>query len=873
LSGGLRDLIARLGPSTRKSLERAVHNCVRSTHFAVELEHLMLELLRPPAQDWRAVLRHYGVDAVALETELQRVLEALPRGCTLTPSFRPAVAEALQEAWVVASIGLGASSVRSGAVLLAILARDACRSVVAASCPMLLKVPREHLAENLKELLGVVPEDSAPGAAAGGAEAGVTRGGALDLYTVDMSGLAQAGALDPAPGRESEIRQLIDILMRRRQNNPILTGEPGVGKTAIVEGFAQLVAAGHVPERLRGVTVRTLDIGLLQAGAGVKGEFEQRLKSVISEVASAPVPVILFVDEAHTLIGAGAAAGQGDAANLLKPALARGELRTIAATTWAEYKRYFEKDAALARRFQVVKVAEPDDAMVRTMLRSAAPRLESHHRVRVTEEAIEAAAALSSRYISGRQQPDKAMSVLDTACARVAVAQDVAHGSIADAAATLAALAVEGERLRRESREGRDHPARLAHLAEAQARVEAEHARLTARWVEEREAVRQIRLLMEDASAANHAGALQHARAQHARLAPDAPALVPIEVDGPAVADVVASWTGIPVGQMLRDEMRTILDVEERLGARVVGQDHATAAIARRLRTWRAGLAEPGKPPGVFMLCGPTGVGKTETAAAVADLLYGGERGLIVINMSEFQEPHTVALLKGAPPGYVGYGQGGVLTEAVRRRPYCVVLLDEIEKAHPDVTDLFYRIFDKGLLEDAEGIEIDFRHAVIIMTTNLGAEAISAAASAAAMEGAPPLHVDSLASAVRPDLLHRFKPAFLARCTIVPYLPLGDEEFARIIALKLDRVRARFAESHRAQLSFAPEFATWLLGRCLETAEGGARMIDQVLESAFLPRLSSAVLERIAEGRSFRSTWVCFSHEGRLLVTFEEGAG
>lgn len=860
MSGNLRDLVARLAPSSRKSLERAVNACVLATHFAVELEHVMLELLRPPCQDWHAILRSYEIDPAAVEADLAKSLAALPRGNSRTPSFRPLLAEALQEAWMIASIGLGAVSVRSGALLLGILQRDACRSAAVAACPLLLKIPQEHLAANLKEMLSVVQEDG-PAGAAPTAEGGVSRGGALDLYTTDLTGAARAGRLDPVPGRDSEIRQLTDILMRRRQNNPILTGEPGVGKTAVVEGFAQLIVSGQVPEKLKRVAVRALDIGLLQAGAGMKGEFEQRLKAVISEVVAAPMPIILFVDEAHTLIGAGGQAGQADAANLLKPALARGELRTIAATTWGEYKRYFEKDAALARRFQVVKVAEPDDATTRVMLRSATPRLEAHHGVRVTEEAVAAAVALSSRYISGRQQPDKAMSVLDTACARVAVARDAVPGVIADAASTLEALAAETTRLQREIEEGRDHRAQLDALAASQAATERAHAEQTARWVAEREAALRIRQLMEDPAVTNRADALHAARERFAQLRGEAPPLVPFEVDGPAVAEVVAGWTGIPVGRMVRDEMTAILDVEERLMARVVGQPHAIAMLARRMRTWRAGLAEPGKPAGVFLFCGSTGVGKTETALAIADQLFGGERGLTVINMSEFQEPHTVALLKGAPPGYVGYGQGGVLTEAVRRQPYSVVLLDEIEKAHPDVTDLFYQVFDKGHLEDAEGIEVDFRHCVIIMTSNLGTDAIDATLAAA--EGA--VHADMLASAVRPELLRRFKPAFLSRCTVVPYLPLGEDQIAAIIGLKLDRVRARFIESHRATLDLAPEIEAWLLQRCLET-EGGARAIDQAMENSILPALSSAVLARIAEGTPFDAARVAFNEAGRIEV-------
>jgi type VI secretion system protein VasG len=857
VSGGLRDLVGRLGPASRKSLERAVNASVRATHFAVEPEHLMLELLRPPARDWAAILAHYDVDAASVESGLLAAIEALPRGSGQTPAFRPEIAEVLREAWVITSLALGAAAVRSGALLLAILTRESCRRTLMSSCPRLLTIPREHLADNIRALLATVPEDGPAGAPAQ-PDGEVTRGGALDLYTTDLTALARAGSLDPVLGRDGEIRQLIDILMRRRQNNPILTGEPGVGKTAVVEGLARQIAAGQVPERLRRTAIRALDTGLLQAGAGVKGEFEQRLKSVIAEVAASPV--ILFVDEAHTLIGAGGSAGQGDAANLLKPALARGELRTIAATTWAEYKRYFEKDPALARRFQVVKVAEPDDAAATLMLRGTAERLEAHHGVRITEDAVAAAVALSSRYITGRQQPDKALSVLDTACARVAVARETEPDSIVTAARALDALAAEAARLEREREEGLGHAARLAGVAAERAVIDTERTALTARWRVEREVAGEIRDILGDRSAPDRAARLTAARKRLASLRGDQPALVPVEVDQAAIADVIAHWTGIPVGRMLRDEMTAILDIEQRLTARVVGQPHAIQAIARRLRTWRAGLAEPGKPPGVYLLCGPTGVGKTETAMALADLLFGGERGLTVINMSEFQEAHTVAQLKGAPPGYVGYGQGGILTEAVRRQPYSVILLDEMEKAHPDVTDLFYQVFDKGRLEDSEGVEVDFRHSVIVMTSNLGEDRIVAAAGS--------MDADQLTAAIRPDLLRRFRPAFLARCTIVPYLPLSEADLARVIDLKLARVRARFADSHRATLDLAPELADWLLEHCLDHEGGGARLIDQALEGAVLPALSSAVLDRFARGEEFSAATIRHTKDGRLTVEF-----
>jgi type VI secretion system protein VasG len=870
MSRDLRQLVGKLGPACRKSLERAAAACVSATHHSVELEHLIVELMRPPAADWPAILRHYGIATDAVEADLRRSMEGFARGSGRTPPLSPRILDAIEEAWVVTSVNLGAASIRSGALLLAMLTRDACRAALIDGCPQLLKVPREHLAENLKAILGAVAEDAGPGAGPGVPtdETGIPKGGALDQYTSDLTALARAGKIDPIHGRDGEIRQIVDILMRRRQNNPILTGEPGVGKTAVVEGFAQRVADGDVPEPLRTVVVRALDVGLLQAGAGMKGEFEQRLKSVIAEVAAAPVPVILFVDEAHTLIGAGGAAGQGDAANLLKPALARGELRTIAATTWGEYKRYFEKDAALARRFQVVKVEEPDDRAAVLMVRGVTAKLEAHHGVRVSEDAVAAAVSLSSRYVSGRQQPDKALSVLDTACARVAVARDATPPPIEAATRRLDAIATETARLEREAGEGTDHADRLTALDEEAAALEAERTDLIARWTLERARAADIRAILAGTVDDAARSRLALLRADLAAIQGAAP-MVPVEVDGRTVAEVVAAWTGIPVGRMMRDEVGAVLDVEGRVAGRVVGQEPAVATIARRLRTWRAGLAEAGKPAGVFLLCGPTGVGKTETALALADLLYGGERGLTVINMSEFQEPHTVALLKGAPPGYVGYGQGGILTEAVRRQPYSVVLLDEIEKAHPDVTDLFYQLFDKGRLEDAEGVEVDFRHSLVVMTTNLGAETIEAACPPGGVLPRP--DADALAELIRPDLARRFKPAFLARCTIVPYLPLGPETVARVVGLKLARVAARLGESHRASVTLSPAVERAIIDRCLAAERGGARLVDQVLENTLLPELSTLILAKLARGEPFDAVTVDLDDAGRMAFRFAYG--
>jgi type VI secretion system protein VasG len=636
--------------------------------------------------------------------------------------------------------------------------------------------------------------------------------------------------------------------MRRRQNNPILTGEAGVGKTAVVEGFAQRVVEGAVPPALARVAVRILDLGLLQAGAGVKGEFEDRLRQVIAEVAASPVPVILFIDEAHTLIGAGGQAGQGDAANLLKPALARGELRTIAATTWAEYKRYFEKDPALARRFQVVKVEEPDEATAIGMLRALVPRLERHHGVRVLDEAVADAVRLSQRYITGRQLPDKAIGVLDTACARVAIAQGGAPPEVSDAVRRVEALTCEIEILSRETAAGRDHAERIDRLSDERDRAEDERHRLEARWRQEAELVRRIRELEEDLTGLSGAdfarviGDLDGLRLELEAMQEDAP-MVPARVDHRAVASVVSGWTGIPVGRMLADGVATVRSLRERMAGRVVGQDAALDAICRRIRTYYASMGEPGKPTGVFLLVGPSGVGKTETAATLADLLFGGERAMITINMSEYQEAHSVSGLKGAPPGYVGYGRGGVLTEAVRRHPYSVVLLDEIEKAHDDVLELFYQVFDKGVLEDSEGVPVDFKNTVILLTSNLATDTI---VDLAARPGGPP-PADDIARHIRPELVRRLKPALLGRMVVVPYLPLGDARIREIVALKLERIRDRFAQSHRAELTWDEQVVAVVAARCRET-DAGARAVDHMLTNTLLPDLSGVVLERLAEG-------------------------
>ena len=674
---------------------------------------------------------------------------------------------------------------------------------------------------------------------------------ALQRFSIDLTEQARRGEIDPIIGRDAEIRQVIDVLMRRRQNNPILIGEAGVGKTAVVEGFAHRIAQGDVPPPLRDVSVRVLDVGLLQAGAGVKGEFENRLRQVIEEVQSSPRPIILFIDEAHTLIGAGGAAGTGDAANLLKPALARGTLRTIAATTRAEYRRHIEKDPALTRRFQVVQVEEPAEDQAIRMMREIVLPLERHHRVQILDEAIEAAVRLSHRYIPAGQLPDKSVRLLDTAAARVAVSQHAVPPAVEDCRRRIQALETELAIIGRESAIGIGVAAREASAREALGREQAALAELEARWEAEKALVDRVLALR--AALRGDCADREAREAMLAELAPlqaelaaaqgEAPLILP-SVDEQTVAAVVQDWTGIPVRRMVTNEVRAVLGLAETLGRRVIGQDHALAMIARRVQTARAGLDNPGKPVGVFLLCGPSGVGKTETALALAEALYGGEQNLITINMSEFQEAHTVSTLKGAPPGYVGYGEGGVLTEAVRRRPYSVVLLDEVEKAHPDVHEIFFQVFDKGVMEDGEGRQIDFRNTLILLTSNVGTELImSAGRDHGCGLGRRP-EPERVARALRAPLLEVFPPALLGRLITVPYYPLSDAVMGDIIRLQLERIAARIAERHEAAFSYDRDVVELIASRCTEPESGG-RMIDAILTNTMLPAISAAMLERM----------------------------
>lgn len=849
----LASLIGRLNTESRRALERAAQRCLQRTHHYVEIEHLLLELLDIDGGDLAQLLPRVGLERDQLVGEINTALELFRSGSTRTPALSPQTIGLLEDAVVQTSV-LGQPAIRSGLLLLALLDREERRALLLNSASSLLRIPPATLRDKLLEWTEGSREQPAgaraPAKAKAKASAAAAQDSVLEQYTQDLTADAHAGRIDPIVGRDGEIRQCVDILLRRRQNNPILVGAPGVGKTAVVEGLALRIAAGEVPPALQQVVLRVLDLGLLQAGAGVKGEFEQRLKGVIDAVRNAEQPTILFIDEAHTLIGAGGAEGGSDAANLLKPALARGELRTLAATTWLEYKKYFEKDPALARRFQLVQVEEPDEASAVQMLRSVAAKLEQHHGVQVLDVAIQDAVKLSHRYISGRQLPDKAISVLDTACARVAQAQHDVPPSLESLRHREQALAEELLRLRREQATGLEHSARITGLEqESAANVVAIRA-LEQRWAEEREAVRellhsrqQLLALSESADAAHPDeeldGRIDHLAAELARLEAGLEAireddpLVPEQVDSKTVAAVIAGWTGIPVGKMLADEAHAIRTLAQRMGQRVMGQDIALATIAQRIQAYRAGLTDPAKPVGVFLLPGPTGVGKTETAYALADALYGGERNLISINLSEYQEAHTVSQLKGAPPGYVGYGSGGVLTEAVRRRPYSVVLLDEIEKAHPDVLEAFYNVFDKGVMEDGTGLVVDFKNTVILATSNVGAELLLD--TPAEQIGTP-----AFDERLRQVLLQVFRPAFLARMTVVPYRPLEEATLEGIVVAKLGKLRERYKAATGKPFDFDPAIVKAVLAKC---RAAGARDIENVLMAEVTGKLAQWALE------------------------------
>ena len=868
----LKTLIGKLNATCRGALESAAGLTMSHTHYEVDLEHFLIKLLDLKDTDFHKILRHFEINDDRLTADLTRAIEGFKTGNARTPVFSPQIPKMIQDAWMISSIEYADEVVRSGHIVLALLTGEQTARMLISDSDSLRKIKVETLQESLLDIVKGSAEDAgAP--AAGAAEGGAAQPGkpvgtkALDQFTVNMTAQAKAGKIDPVLGRDFEVRQMVDILIRRRQNNPILTGEAGVGKTAVVEGFAMRVAEGDVPPALQGVEIRSLDLALLQAGAGVKGEFENRLKSVINEVKGSPTPIILFIDEAHTLIGAGGSAGQGDAANLLKPALARGELRTIAATTWAEYKKYFEKDAALARRFQVVKVEEPDEEKAYVMMRGVASFLESHHKVMITDEALESAVKLSHRYISGRQLPDKAVSVLDTACARVAIGLTTSPGAVEEATRRINHIKSELKALEKEGLMGIDHSEKVKALEKDQKETEKRLEALDKKWKAELDVANKIldarKVIHElhgkdpkDRELGKKQKELKDLEKQLAKAQGDEP-LLAVAVTGQTISEVISGWTGIPVGRMMADEIATVLNMENLLKERIIGQDHALASVAQMIQTAHAGIEDPSKPTAVFMFVGTSGVGKTETALALSELLYGGEENVITINMSEYQEAHTVSSLKGSPPGYVGYGEGGVLTEAVRRRPYSVVLLDEVEKAHPDVLELFYQVFDKGRMEDGEGREIDFRNTLIILTSNTGTDTIMKACADEETKPGP----EALVELVRPELVKAFKPAFLGRLKVVPFYPITDQIMKLITKLKLNRIRKRMMENSKVDFVFGDEIVEAIAKRCTEV-DSGARNVDHILTNTLLPDMSKEILTRMARGQEIKKVKVAIDGAG-----------
>ncbi len=817
MSSYLKRIVDKLTPESRSCLDAAVSQAISRTHHEVDVEHLLLAVIVQHSDLMESLNLGAGLAADALLSATQQALNTFRSGNSRAPVFSTGLVQWLEKAWLHASASWGHTQLAPAALLACLLDENTAPSLTS-GVRKALNCQRDAAEQLLLDACHTRENAASP--------ATQSSNSALGKFTRNLSAQARKGELDPVLGREAEIRQMIDILLRRRQNNPILTGEPGVGKTALVEGLALRIAAGNVPEVLRQMDVLTLDLGLLQAGASVKGEFENRLQALMKEIASAPQPVILFIDEAHTLIGAGGQAGQNDAANLLKPALARGELRVVAATTWAEYKKYFEKDAALTRRFQLVQVAEPGIDSATAMLRAIAPAMSRHHGVQILESAIHAAVNLSSRYIAGRQLPDKSVSLLDTACARVAVSQSHHPKEIEDINALLSNLHTEREALQKEGQ----HDQRLATLALRETELLADLAHLRPLWEQQKSLVQQLQQSRDESAIAAWRRELAELHEAHA--------LVFECVDATCIADVVSGWTGVPLGRMVEKQQQQLGELLHRLEQRVIGQRHALSTIATQVRISRANLNDPLKPTGVYMLAGSSGIGKTETALVLADLLYGGEQSLVTINMSEYQEAHSVSGLKGSPPGYVGYGQGGVLTEAVKRNPYSVVLLDEVEKAHPDVMELFYQVFDKGMIEDAEGQLINFRNTLIIMTSNLASAKITAACAEG--ETSP----EALCTLIRPEFEHVFRPALMGRVTLIPYLPLQPKTLAQIIRLKLDRICQRYhaASNGEVQLSYSESVVSWVAELC-QVMQSGARDIDQALNRHILPLLTDTLLQ------------------------------
>ncbi|MBI3897454.1 MAG: type VI secretion system ATPase TssH [Gammaproteobacteria bacterium] len=886
-------LFGKLNSLAYKAIEGATLLCKMRGNPYVEMEHWLQQILNQQDSDLHRILQHFDVDSSRLTNDMTVALDRLPRGATSIADLSSHIEDAVERGWVYSTLMFGDPHVRTGHLMVGALKTPSLRNGLFHISRQFERIKPDVLSDDFVRIVSESPEELLrAGAAAhstGNESIAATSGKqqALKKFAVNLTERAGRGEIDPITGRDQEIRQIVDILMRRRQNNPILTGEAGVGKTAVVEGFALRIAKGDVPPSLKDVSLLTLDIGLLQAGASMKGEFENRLRQVIDEVQASPKPIILFIDEAHTLIGAGGAAGTGDAANLLKPALARGTLRTIAATTWAEYKEHFEKDPALTRRFQVVQVHEPSEDKALLMVRGVASTLEKHHRIQLLDEALEAAVKLSHRYIPARQLPDKAVSLLDTACARVAISQHAVPPDVEDCRRRIETLEVERDIIGREQTIGIDIGTRWSDVEQG---LRAERERLgglEVRWNEEKKLVTQIlelrkklraggQIIDETETAAAPVaeanlsgeerqwllGELHNLQIELHALQGDAPLIMPT-VDAQAVSAVVADWTGIPVGRMVKNEVAAVLKLADTLNQRVIGQRHGLEMIAKRIRTARARLDNPEKPVGVFMLCGTSGIGKTETALALAESLYGGEHNLITINMSEYQEAHTVSTLKGAPPGYVGYGKGGVLTEAVRRRPYSVVLLDEIEKAHPDVHELFFQVFDKGWMEDGEGRHINFKNTIILLTTNIGSDLIMSKCR----DPQQALYPEALTKMLRGPLLEVFPPALLGRLSIIPYFPLSDEMLADIVRLQLGRVGRRVQENHKVPFEFDEQVVQAIVSRCTELESGG-RMIDTILTNSVLPHISEEFLRRMLEAKPVARVHIGV-HEGEFEYQFE----
>jgi len=868
----IKGLLGRLNPYCTRCLEAAAGLCVSRTHYEVTGEHLMAKFLEEPQSDLPLILRQFDLDPGRVKKGVEQVLEELRTGNAGKPVFSPLLLEWIQEAWLVASVDFEEGQIRSGALLLALLAKPM-QFATGRYVDLLRTISRDSLRTQFWTIVKASVEQTAPGERRAPEAGPPTDGGALARFCEDFTKKAREGKIDPVFGRDNEIRQMIDILARRRKNNPIVVGEAGVGKTAVVEGLALRIVEGDVPESLRDVSVIGLDMGLLQAGAGVKGEFENRLKAVITEIKASPKPIILFIDEAHTLIGAGGPAGGSDAANLLKPALARGELRTVAATTWSEYKKYFERDAALARRFQLVKLDEPSVETAILILRGLKEKYEETHGVVVRDDAIEAAAELSSRYISGRQLPDKAVDLLDTSAARVKILLTAKPDMIEDRERTMQALERERSALERDQLHGITVDGeRLTEIGTRLEQLNKEVGELKERWLKEQELARTVVTTrkelfelrtekMEEEKQGALKAQIDQVSQELGELQGDSP-LVRIEVDPDVVAKVVSDWTGIPLGKVMRDEARNIIGLDENLKKRIKGQDQAIGVITQVIKAAKAGLKDPSQPLGVFLLVGPSGVGKTETGLAVADLLFGGDRFMVTINMSEFQERHTVSRLIGSPPGYVGYGEGGVLTEAVRQRPYSVVLLDEVEKAHLEVLNLFYQVFDKGMLSDGEGRVIDFKNTILFLTSNLASDVITQLCA-----GSEQQSLETVTSAIRPILSNHFKPALVARMNIVPFYTLGPEFIKEIVVLKLEKLAARMAETHKIKLRYSPEVVNQIATRCTEV-ETGARNIDHIMSGTILPQMSREILTRMSQEAVPSEVRLGLAEDGSFKIDF-----